>query len=147
MTPLLVIGLGNDLRGDDAAGLLAARRLAARGLPGLEVREDGGDVVALATALAGRDRVVVIDAVEGASWPGMVLELTPGELATRGRSSSHGLGLPDALALSRTLGAEPEVRVFGIGGRCFGLGQAPSPEVVRAAALVALRLEEELACA
>jgi hydrogenase maturation protease len=147
MTPLLVIGIGNDLRGDDAAGLLAARRLAARRLPGLEVRENTGDTVALAGALASRERVVVIDAVAGRCRAGAVLELTPAELDARGGPSSHGLGLREALALSRVLGGRPEVRVIGIGGRRFGLGDKPSPEVRRAAERVARQLEEELACA
>lgn len=147
MTPLLLIGLGSELRGDDAAGLLVARRLAARGLAWLEVRENGGDAIALAAELARCERAVVIDAVSGSMGAGDVLELSPSELRETGRSSSHGLGLRDALALSELLGGAPAVRVIGIGGRRFGLGDQPSREVVRAAEVVAQRLEEELACA
>jgi hydrogenase maturation protease len=146
MTPPLVIGLGNEMRGDDAAGLLAARRLAAAALPGVRVAEHPGDAASLAAVLAGERRVVVIDAVTGGA-PGSVRELTPAALAGGGGWGSHGLGLAEAIALSAALGGAPQVRVIGIGGRRFGLGQEPSPEVVRAAALVARGLEEELACA
>lgn len=145
MTPLLVIGLGSELRGDDAAGLLVARRLAARGLQGVDIRESTGDAVALAGALAGRERAVVVDAVPGR--PGAVVELTPAELGVAGAPSSHGLGVSEALALALVLGGVPDVRVIGIGGRRFALGAQPSQEVVSAAEHVARLLEEELACA
>ena len=41
MGTLLVIGIGSDFRGDDAAGLLAARRLSA--VPGVHAVEHRGD--------------------------------------------------------------------------------------------------------
>ena len=147
MTPLLVIGLGSDLRGDDAAGLLAARLLAERRLPGVRVEESAGDAVALAWILARHARAVVIDAVATGGPAGGVLELLPGDLSARGGPSSHGLGVVEALALARALGGTPDVRVIGIGGRRFEAGAAPSPEVVAAAALIARRLEEEVTCA
>ena len=50
----LFIGIGNPLRGDDAAGLLAARALRERGAGGAEVRELEGEPVDLIDAWAGR---------------------------------------------------------------------------------------------
>lgn len=147
MSRLLVIGVGNDLRGDDAAGLLAARRLAERGLPDVDVEESAGDAVSLAVSLARHERAVVIDALDSAGPPGLIVELSPAELARSRRGSSHGLGLVEAIALARALGRGPDVRVVGIAGTRFGIGEAPSPEVVAAAARVAGQLEEELPCA
>ena len=52
---MLVIGLGNAARGDDAAGLIAARRLGGV--------EHEGDPLALLDLWDGADCAVVIDAV------------------------------------------------------------------------------------
>jgi hydrogenase maturation protease len=144
---LLVVGVGNDLRGDDAAGLLAVRRLAALGPLGVDVLEHTGDPVALAEAMSGHDEVVVIDAVCAGDEPGAVLELGAEAGVLRGHASSHGLGLREALALAGLTGAPPAVRVIGIAGRRFDLGAPPSPAVIRAAAAVAARLLEARTCA
>jgi hydrogenase maturation protease len=142
----IVIGLGNDLRGDDAAGLLAARALRALGPEGVDVEEHSGDVAALLQSISSHREVVVIDAVAVDTAPGTILELGP-DTAGRNGASSHGLGLREALALAGVLGPVPTVRVIGIAGREFDLGAAPSPAVVRAAAEVAARLRESLRCA
>jgi len=147
VSSLLVVGVGNDLRGDDAAGLLAARRLAALGPPDVDVVEHTGDPAALAAAMSGHDEVVVIDAVSGGEEAGAVLELTEEAGVLRGAASSHGLGLAEALALVGLTGPSPAVRVIGIAGRRFDLGDPPSPAVFRAALAVAARLKEARACA
>ena len=147
MSSLLVVGVGNDLRGDDAAGLLAVRRLAALGPSDIDVVEHAGDPAALAEAMSGRDEVVVIDAVSSGDEAGAVLELTAEAGVLRGPASSHGLGLGEALALVGLTGASPAVRVIGIAGRRFELGAPPSPAVIRAAGAVAARLWEGRTCA
>ena len=43
----LVIGIGNDFRGDDAAGLMVARRLRGTPLHDVEIVESAGDAAAL----------------------------------------------------------------------------------------------------
>ena len=92
--------------------------------------------------------VVLIDAVAADSAPGTVIELSPGSAASRSSTSSHGSGPRQAIALTQALGADPpKVRVFGIAGRAFELGADPSPEVVRGASEVALRIRELFACA
>ena len=148
MTRLLVVGLGNDLRGDDAAGLLAVRALAALCPPEVVVEEQSGDPATLAESLARHERVIVIDAVQCAEPTGTVVDLTGASSPpAAARSSSHGLGLAEALALARALGAAPEVRVIGIAGADFALGAQPAGDVVRAAGSVAARIWEESSCA
>jgi Ni,Fe-hydrogenase maturation factor len=41
-SPILVIGVGNAFRGDDAVGLIVARRLRRSGAKGLTVIEESG---------------------------------------------------------------------------------------------------------
>lgn len=137
--------LGNALRGDDVAGLLVARALRASVPAGVDVEEHSGDVVALAESMARHAEVVVIDAVVADVPAGTVLELeAPEGAATRTRSSSHGLGVPEALAIARVLGSEPQVRLIGIAGSEFGLGSSPTAAVVSAASEVARSLGAQL---
>lgn len=59
---MLVLGYGNDLRGDDAAGRLVARAIADLGLSGVSVREAVQLTPELAFEIRGKDRVVFVDA-------------------------------------------------------------------------------------
>jgi hydrogenase maturation protease len=144
MAPL-VIGLGNELRGDDAAGLLAAREFRALALAGVEVEEHTGDVAALAESIATHQEVVIVDAVASRAPVGTVLELEAGVGQDRTRSSSHGLGVSEALALAQALGAAPHVRLIGIAGTDFDLGSPPGPGVAVAAREVARMVADQLA--
>jgi hydrogenase maturation protease len=64
MTPnVLVLGIGNDFRGDDAVGLLAARELESMHLPHVNVVESRGDGARLMRLWKGYPAVLVIDAV------------------------------------------------------------------------------------
>jgi hydrogenase maturation protease len=59
---ILVIGYGNDLRGDDAAGRRAAAQVAAWALPGVEVRALHQLTPELAEPLAAAERAIFLDA-------------------------------------------------------------------------------------
>ena len=148
MSRILAIGLGNELRGDDAAGLLTARALLELAPDLVDVEEHTGDVVRLAESMRRYAEVVIVDAVVAEAPPGTVLDLDPVRATTRFRSSSHGLGVAEAIALARVLEPDPafgpHVRVIGIAGTEFGIGSPPSAAVERAANGVAHRLASEL---
>lgn len=146
MNRILVAGMGNELRGDDAAGLLAVRALRALAPQGVDV-EEHGDAASLAESMARHVEVVVIDAVAADSSLGTILELSPGRAHSRRATSSHGLELWQAVALAEVLAVNTKVRIFGITGRAFELGAEPSPAVVRAASEVATRIKEMFVCA
>jgi hydrogenase maturation protease len=145
----LFIGIGNPLRGDDAAGLLAARALRRRDPAGVEVRELEGEPVDLIEAWAGRDTVLVADAVCSGGVPGEVLRVDaaagplPAELAG---SSTHALGLAEAVELARALERlPPRLVVYGIEASSFAAGAEAGAEVRAAAEHVAATAAEELA--
>jgi hydrogenase maturation protease len=144
----LVIGLGNEARGDDALGRIAARALAARlaGRGDVRVLEAEGDAAGLLDALAGAERVLVIDALSSDAAPGTLhrLDALAGPLPASLRSpSTHGLGLAHAIELGRVLGRLPRrLVVLGVEAARFDPG-APLSDPV-AAALVPL-LERALA--
>jgi hydrogenase maturation protease len=124
-----VIGLGNAVRGDDAAGLIAARRLG-----GLEHE---GDPLALLDLWQGAELVVVIDAVSSGADPGTLhrFDAVAGPLPARLRSSTstHAVGLGEAIELARALGRLPaRLVVYGIEGERFATGTALTPPVTAA---------------
>jgi len=61
--PAIVIGLGNSLRSDDAAGLKAASYIKERKLPNVEIIEGVSDGTSLMEAWSGCPLAVVIDSV------------------------------------------------------------------------------------
>jgi hydrogenase maturation protease len=137
---VIVIGVGNAWRGDDAAGLAVARRLRELAPAGVQVREVEGDASALVDAWAGADHAVVVDAAATGAPPGTVsrFDALAGPLPARSvRSSTHAFGVPDAIELSRALGRLPgSLEVYAIAGESFIAGDRLSPAVERAVAEV-----------
>jgi hydrogenase maturation protease len=110
----LVLGLGNPILTDDGVGIQVVRRLAARVAhsestnpdPDLTLAEASVGGLRLLDALAGYERVILVDAIQTAEGrPGAVYRLHPGDLlASRHSGSSHDLTLPAALDLGRRVG-------------------------------------------
>jgi hydrogenase maturation protease len=148
-----IIGLGNLLRGDDAVGLLAARRLRERVGDRTEVVEAGMAGLEILELMAGARAVFVIDAVRSGRAPGTIHRLDASASPISPilfPHSSHALNAADALELARTLGAlPPTVIVFGIEISDTEAGHPLSPPVIRAldeAVEWILRESESLEC-
>jgi len=144
-----VIGVGNAWRRDDAAGLLAARRLGADPLPQVQVSECPGTMSAIQEAWKGAACVIVVDAVVSGGPPGTIHRFAAHRdgLPVEGfRSpSSHGWGVAEALALGRLFQELPPVLIiYGIEGKNFDPGQDVSPEVAAAIPEAAGRIRREI---
>ena len=146
---LRVVGVGNPWRSDDAAGLHAARALREELPAGVEVLEVDGEPTALLDAFEGADALWLVDAVSSGAAPGTVHRLDAGtqELpAELFRTSTHHLGLAEAVELGRVLGRLPaHVIVFGIEGASFDPGDSLTHAVEHALAGVARQVMEEVA--
>lgn len=120
---ILIIGIGNPFRGDDAAGLLVARGLLAETLPGVVVKEATGDAAALMDAWEGFNDVTLVDAVNLDGHPrGEVMTFTGGIPlpCDAFACSTHSFGLNHAIELARALGTLPkQLVVIGIVGTQF----------------------------
>ena len=137
----LVVGLGAPDRGDDAVGVVVARGVAARCLPGVDVvvHEDPTDLVELWT---GRELVVVVDAVRSGAEPGSVVLLETGAVGERlpeaawgrtGRGGTHAFGLAAAVELARALRRlPPRVVLVGVEAISFEHGAPLSPPAAAA---------------
>lgn len=145
---ILVIGIGNSFRGDDAAGLLAARRLKSTGLGSVEVIEHSGDGASLMETWKDVEAVILIDAVSSGTTPGSIyrMESTSRPLpANLFQNSTHAFSLPHAVEMSRALGILPStVIIFGIEGKTFQAGTELSSGVNEALPELVTRVTEEV---
>ena len=138
---MIVIGVGNRSRGDDAVGIRVVERL--RG--SLTCFESNGDPSDLIVLFGSDQEVIVVDAMVSGSEPGTITttEITFGNAPSsvvplRSQSSTHGFGVFEALELARILGTIPaHVTVIGIEGADFSPGARLSPATERAVALTA----------
>jgi hydrogenase maturation protease len=148
MMNILVIGVGNEFRGDDAAGVLVARQLMAQDLPGTTVLVQSGEGTDLMTAWEGAETVFVIDAVQSGAVPGTIHRFEAHEKPLPADFfclSSHVFGVAEAIEISRRLGQLPErTVVYGIEGANFATGPAVSQPVETASQTVAQRLLDEI---
>jgi hydrogenase maturation protease len=124
---ILVIGIGNPSRGDDAVGPLGIERLGALNLPDVELLTDFQLQVEFALDLAGRREVVFVDAA--ASGP------EPYEFRAVAREAglshtSHALSPEAVLAACGRVGVTPPAAAFilAIRGYGFELGEGLSPQ-------------------
>ncbi|HEY9434959.1 MAG TPA: hydrogenase maturation protease [Blastocatellia bacterium] len=132
----LIIGIGNEYRGDDAAGLIVARRLKERLADSAKVIEQSGDGASLMEAWRGAETVIIIDAMMSGAPPGTIRRLDASaqpSLKEAFRCSTHAFGVAEAIELARALTRLPQsLVVFGIEGKNFSAGVGLSPEVERA---------------
>ncbi len=155
MQRIAVIGIGQSLRGDDAAGLEAVRAWGRR-YPGTatrpEVRAETSELpgLNLLEMLAGMEAAVLVDAVHDPSAsPGSLVRIGPESLAafTPGSASAHGWGVAETLQLGRALDpslAACRITLLGIVGRSFDPGAGLSPEVQAALDRAAQGIEQEI---
>jgi hydrogenase maturation protease len=146
---ILVIGLGNTDRGDDAAGREVARRLREAGAEGADIVELGGEATALLAAFEGAEAVFLVDACLSGAPPGTIRRLdvaqAPLPRATFGLSS-HGFGLAEALELAETLRMTPPTCiVYAIEAQGFEIGAPISAAVARSVDEVVGRLRQDIA--
>jgi hydrogenase maturation protease len=126
---VLVIGIGNPSRGDDALGPMLIERLAELTIPGVELLTDFQLQVEYLLDLHGRDAVIFIDASVSCSEP---YQYTPAAATELPGITTHSLS-PEALlgAYTTHYGAEPPPAwILAIRGYAFELGEALSPAAV-----------------
>ena len=149
MGSLRIIGLGNSDRGDDAVGILAARRLRDRLEADIDVVEAEGMGVEVADLVAGADGVILIDAARSGRTPGTVLRFnaSTGPIAPLLRPhSTHAISAGEALELARALGTLPRmVIVYAIEAAQVEIGRPLSPAVSAAVTKVVSDILREIA--
>ncbi|MFJ7199118.1 MULTISPECIES: hydrogenase maturation protease [unclassified Streptomyces] len=153
-TRIAVIGVGNEFRHDDGVGWAVVARLAerteARPLPsGTALLVCDGDPARLIALWEDADLTIVVDAAHAhPGHPGRLhrLEMDGGQLSQTGTAtSSHGLGLGDAVELARQLDRLPgQLVVYAVEGTDSSLGKGLSAPVAAVVAPLAERIATEI---
>lgn len=144
---VLVIGIGNPLRGDDAVGSMVVRNIRKRHLENVRTLEMDGEGTSLIEAWNGAQSVFIIDAISSGVEPGTVHKIDAVREPLGGRlfaRSTHAFGLREAVELARSLHRlPPRLIIYGIAGKHFSIGEGISTELSESAARVADRIIEE----
>jgi hydrogenase maturation protease len=146
---VLVVGVGNPDRGDDAVGLEVAARLRGRMPSGVRIFERSGDMLALIEDWEDLSNVLVVDAAALNGLPGRIhrLDLTNQPLPIGfARASTHAFGVAEAVELGRSLGRFPRrLVIYLIEGEHFETGGSLTPAVAKAVDMVADSILAEIA--
>jgi hydrogenase maturation protease len=145
---IIVIGIGNDFRCDDAAGLVVAQRLKNLLPTSITVCEQSGDGLLLIDSWKDAQKAILIDAVYSGGQPGEIYRFDAYEQpipATFFHLSSHALSVAEAIELSWTLGSiPPKLIVYGIEANRFTAGTILSAEIKKAIEKVITLIIDEI---
>ena len=143
---IVIIAIGNRMRGDDAIGPVVAERLRQE-LSECRIIEDRDDAMALVSAWENAALAIVVDAMVSGELPGSIrrLEATDQPLPKDwARCSSHGLGLAEAVELGRAVGQMPQrLVVFAVEAKTLETGAPLSPEVAASTEELVRQIETE----
>jgi hydrogenase maturation protease len=114
--PVLVLGIGNVLVGDEGVGVHALRALETGAWPpGVRLVDGGTGGLHLLELLRTHPRVILIDATRDGAPPGTVRQFrarVAGDLPPA--LGAHDLGLRDLIAAAALLGPLPEIEVITV---------------------------------
>jgi hydrogenase maturation protease len=147
-----IIGIGQSLRGDDAAGPVAVSLWqktfpVTASQPDIIVELAGLPGIGLLNLLAGASQAILVDAVHSDAKPGTIYTLTEDQLDSFEISarSAHGWGIAETLSLGRVLKLAEmplELTLIGIEAGLMEIGAGLSPEVELALPRVASLIEQ-----
>lgn len=140
---IAVLGIGNLMRSDDAAGMLVARALLLREAADNVLVLEGGPAPENQTADLRKfapDLVLLVDAADMGKAPGVVDWISEDDIDGMS-ASTHSLPL-SMLVKFLTLDLGCQVNLLGIQAASNEVGETVSPEVLRAIEEVANGLDE-----
>jgi hydrogenase maturation protease len=142
---ILIIGIGNPYRSDDAAGRRVARNLFGQRLSGVRILECSGEATELMQAWNQTEHVLIIDAICSGQPPGSIQRFDVSQRALPAclkETSTHAFGLSQAIELARVLNTLPkQIIVFGIEGKNFEPGETLSHEIQQAVDLCVQQIQ------
>lgn len=153
---MLVIGVGNELLGDEGFGIHVARALLARReqlSPSVDVIDAGTALFDLGSEIPLYDRVIIIDAIRSEGAPGTAYRVDDaGTELTDPDDSPLALSLHDWNAVDMLRGLKamglrlPPISLIGAEPHDVAPGLGLSPDLRRAAARIVSLLIDELSC-
>jgi hydrogenase maturation protease len=132
--PVLVLGIGNVLMGDEGVGVHLVRQLSEMTLPkNVECLDGGTGSFLLLEPMQQAQRVVLIDATIDGNPAGTVTRLTPKFSSDYPKTlTAHDIGLKDLLDTAYLTGRGLDVTLFAVSiDPLQGLGMELSPAISR----------------
>lgn len=144
-----VLGLGNEILGDDAFGIRVAREVQARFGSEVDVVSSSQAGYHVMDELLGVSRLLVVDVIQtGAAKPGTIHVLDQHAIRPAPAVSSHSLGIFEVLAVARRLGlpVPAECVILAVeAADCITVGGTMHPDVEAAIPEVMGRVAQFLA--
>jgi hydrogenase maturation protease len=144
---VLLIGIGNEYRGDDRIGLEVARQIREKQIPFVVVKEESGEGAALMEAWKGCKSVIIVDAISSGAKPGTIFEIDARKNVPLKffHYSTHAFSVAEAIELARAMGTLPqELLIYGIEGTDFSAGVSMSHVVQESAKQVVNKILKQV---
>lgn len=145
----LILGLGNPILSDDAAGLEVARRVHSRlGRKDIDLIEAATGGLQTLQLLLGYDRAAIIDVIPDEEHFGQIYRLTPQQLGDPSTSATHGVGLGQAIQWGRKVDLDvPEtVTIYAIAVKDpWTFGEKLTPQMEEALPAIVNEIADDLA--
>lgn len=129
----LILGVGNILLGDEGVGVRTIEAMQKMNLPDdVEILDGGTASLDLLEILDNREKVIIVDAVQGGGEPGTLYRFTPDDIrANRPVTTSlHQVGLLETLTTLELSGNIPRnITIYGIEPKSLDWSLELSPEI------------------
>ncbi|HTP86648.1 MAG TPA: hydrogenase maturation protease [Bryobacteraceae bacterium] len=142
-----ILCLGNELLGDDAAGVVVAEQLRHLLPADFDVDTTNDSGLDLLDHVVDTNALVVVDAVQTGASPGTVHLLDEDDLPSVCGASPHYVGLNEALRVGRALGLSVPAKIVILAievGDTLSFGAAMLPAVRAATPVVAEMILENM---
>lgn len=135
MDNIIIVGIGNQYRGDDGAGWAVIDGLPASVGSSIKLVKLRGDIAALIEIFSSYAKVYVVDACLGSSLVGTWQRIDLHQQAIPNenpQTSTHGFGLSQAISIAKNLDQLPEKLIlYALSGDTYGFCDTLSPPVVK----------------
>jgi hydrogenase maturation protease len=154
MNNLVVIGVGQTMRGDDAVGVIAVETWRSQyphtaNLPGVQVETAELPGLDLLEILSNADTALIVDAVKSGSPAGGIHILDEQAIAAfePGTGSAHGWGVAETIRLGYQLGRADfprKIIIMGIAAQQFEIGSPLSPAIMENLTTIVDEIEKQV---
>lgn len=147
MNEILILGIGNPFRGDDAAGWAVIDVLEQKSPKGVKLCKVRGDSAQIIDLFTEYSTVYVIDACQMNAPSGFWKRIDAHKFpipSDAPQTSTHGMGITQAIDLAKVLGILPsKLIIYAINGEHYNLSTSPSLSVGQAIDTVAQHILQE----
>lgn len=147
MNSLIIVGIGNLYRGDDAAGLAVIDQLKEKVGNTIKLAKQRGDIAELIDIFTHHKSVYLVDACQMraplGSWQRVDLR-KESLMSEDPQTSTHGFGVSQAVLLAKNLNQLPEKLIlYAICGNAYQIGDSLSPAVANSVDTIVKELLNE----